>query len=567
MKPYNQIESQNKRTIQQAQSMKARVAKITGFFLLSCICVSVLAQGTAFTYQGRLNDGANPASGQYDLVFTLFATDSSGDAVAGPVTNAAVAVSNGLFTTAVDFGNVFTGASNWLEITVSPGGSNTFTTLVPRQQLTPVPYALVAANVSGPIAASALPDVVVTNNANGLTLGGAFSGDGSGLSSVNAYSVNGLTTDSLWKVGGNAGASPTNGAFLGTTDSLPLEFKVNGQRALRLEYGYYSFPSNAVPNVIGGCSGNVVSNGFIGAFIGGGGVGSDPNSDANRVGGNFSSVLGGLANTAFGDFSTAMGIGSTASAVGATAMGAYTKARGANSTAMGNGATASGNVSTAMGNLTIASGTYSTAMGDYSSATGDNSVAMGFRARASGDGSFVWNSFPAASLPENANQFGVYGPHGLNVDYYDQRPDGGGLRWFYIGDLHAGDTIATWSGAHLTDGGVWANASDRNRKTDFIEVDPQSVLAKLASLPVREWRYTNEISSVRHLGPTAQDFQAAFHLGTDDKSIGTVDESGVALAAIQGLNQKLEEQRAENAALKERLAELERLVASKISGH
>ena len=85
-------------------------------------------------------------------------------------------------------------------------------------------------------------------------------------------------------------------------------------------------------------------------------------------------------------------------------------------------------------------------------------------------------------------------------------------------------------------------ASDKNRKTDFKEVDARSVLDKLAALPVREWRYTNESAGVKHLGPVAQDFQAAFGLGTDDKTIGTVDADGVALAAIQGLNQKLREE-------------------------
>jgi hypothetical protein len=86
----------------------------------------------------------------------------------------------------------------------------------------------------------------------------------------------------------------------------------------------------------------------------------------------------------------------------------------------------------------------------------------------------------------------------------------------------------------------------------------------VAALPVQSWRYTNETDVVRHLGPVAQDFKAAFGLGTDDKSIGTVDEEGVALAAIQGLNQKVESEnsalRAENAGLKQRLEALEKIV-------
>jgi hypothetical protein len=92
-------------------------------------------------------------------------------------------------------------------------------------------------------------------------------------------------------------------------------------------------------------------------------------------------------------------------------------------------------------------------------------------------------------------------------------------------------------------------------------VDQREILDKLATLPVRQWRYTNESSGIKHFGPTAQDFRAAFGLGTDDKSIGTVDADGGALLAIQGLNQKLQEtlkiKHARIEALEERLKKLE----------
>ena len=67
----------------------------------------------------------------------------------------------------------------------------------------------------------------------------------------------------------------------------------------------------------------------------------------------------------------------------------------------------------------------------------------------------------------------------------------------------------------------------------------QAVLAKVAQLPIEEWSYKSE-EGQRHLGPVAQDFYAAFGLGADDKHITTVDEGGVALAAIKGLNTKVE---------------------------
>jgi Chaperone of endosialidase len=84
-------------------------------------------------------------------------------------------------------------------------------------------------------------------------------------------------------------------------------------------------------------------------------------------------------------------------------------------------------------------------------------------------------------------------------------------------------------------GGVWTNASDRNLKEAFAPVDGASLLAKLNAIPMQTWKYKTETSHIRHLGPMAQDFRAAFGLGEDDKHISTIDEGGVALAAIQQL--------------------------------
>src|SRR5512143_3289345 len=83
---------------------------------LSSVAATAAPLGTAFTYQGRLASGANPANGSYDLTFTLYDMASGGSHLAEPVTNT-VAVSNGLFTVALDFGaGVFPGADRWLEI-------------------------------------------------------------------------------------------------------------------------------------------------------------------------------------------------------------------------------------------------------------------------------------------------------------------------------------------------------------------------------------------------------------------------------------------------------------------
>ena len=84
-------------------------------------------------------------------------------------------------------------------------------------------------------------------------------------------------------------------------------------------------------------------------------------------------------------------------------------------------------------------------------------------------------------------------------------------------------------------GGTWTNASDRNLKENFSPVDPAVLLTKIDAMSIETWNYRSEGKTIRHLGPVAQDFYAAFDLGRDDKHISTVDEGGVALAAIQQL--------------------------------
>ena len=155
---------------------------------------------------------------------------------------------------------------------------------------------------------------------------------------------------------------------------------------------------------------------------------------------------------------------------------------------------------------------------------------------------------------------------GLSVDYHEHRADGGGTRWVAIGDTIADQTIATWTGAFLTNTGVWTNASDRALKDGFTALDSQAVLDGVVNLPITRWHYRHDGPAVEHIGPTAQDFKAAFGLGSSDTGIGTVDADGVALAAIQGLNAKLEAVRAEKdaeiAALRAELAAIRSVLAT-----
>src|SRR5215831_14653388 len=142
----------------------------SAFLALITFTTPAFAQGTAFAYQGRLNDGPNPANGSYDLRFALFDASSIGTQQGGTITNVATAVSNGLFTVTLDFGpGIFTGDSRWLEIGVRPNGGGTFTTLSPRQALSPSPYAVfaggvIAGGISGTIPVASIGNGTISSN-------------------------------------------------------------------------------------------------------------------------------------------------------------------------------------------------------------------------------------------------------------------------------------------------------------------------------------------------------------------------------------------------------------------
>ena len=123
--------------------------------------------------------------------------------------------------------------------------------------------------------------------------------------------------------------------------------------------------------------------------------------------------------------------------------------------------------------------------------------------------------------------------------------------YFWIG----GTNDQNYSGSRLAPGaGAWAAYSDRNGKHAIEPVDVADVLDKVVAMPVATWAWKNEPGARRHMGPMAQDFHRAFGLGSSDREIVTVDADGVALAAIQGLNAKLEVQAREIAALRAQLA-------------
>src|SRR5262249_52090124 len=161
-----------------------------------CSAFEAPAQSTIFTYQGRLAVNGTPATGFFDMQFTIFKVEASGVPIAGPVTNLAVGVTNGLFITSLDLGNQpFLGVKRWLDIAVrTSGGAGGFTPLVPRVRIASAPYAIAAANViDGAVTASSLSpgpgaegqvlkmSSGVLTWATDLTSGGGVTSAGTGL--------------------------------------------------------------------------------------------------------------------------------------------------------------------------------------------------------------------------------------------------------------------------------------------------------------------------------------------------------------------------------------------------
>jgi len=204
-----------------------------------------------------------------------------------------------------------------------------------------------------------------------------------------------------------------------------------------------------------------------------------------------------------------------------------------------------------------AQGSYATIPGGYDNAAdGTGSFAAGTLAKARTNGAFVWSDNSTnTELQSTAN------------DQFVARASGG----FYLYSNGA----ATLGVKLAPNSGTWASASDRKMKSNVVPLDDAAVLAKVAALPISEWSYKTE-GGVRHVGPMAQDFYAAFRVGEDDLHITSIDEDGVALAAIKALHAENATMRAdnsalhadnaslhsENVALRDRLAALEQKVAA-----
>ena len=423
--------------------------------------------GTGFTYQGRLVDAGVPASGAYDFEMRLFTAASGGAAVGSPLVRDDVAVTGGLFVVTLDFGSAaFTGSARWLEIAVRPGASTgAFTTLGPRQQLTPSPNALFSATAPW-LGLSGVPagfadgvdddsggDITAVTAGAGLT-GGALSGNatvavnttaiqsritgvcpaGQSIRSVNQDGTVVCEADDVgWSLSGNAGTLPALN-FIGTTDDQPLVFRANDTVALRL------FKGAVLPNVVGGSTQNVVSPGVDGATVAGGGGGTA--DGANRVTDHYGFIGGGYGNQAGNDGGTTsdaqwatVGGGITNRATGgwSTVAGGFQNVAAGSTSSVGGGASNQATASDATvagGDGNVASGNAAAVPGGLSNAAGgDQSFAAGFRATvrdaaASGDadgdeGTFVWADTAPPFAPfvsTGANQFLIRAGGGVGIN-------------------------------------------------------------------------------------------------------------------------------------------------------
>ena len=289
------------------------------------------------------------------------------------------------------------------------------------------------------------------------------------------------------------------------------------------------------------------------------GTGSIGLGENVRASGN-NSFAANLATTASGDESVALGnngtasgdrsfaFNGTASGVGAVAIGSGAQATSDDALAMGPSSIAGGLASIVLG-PSIANGSFGVAIGLQNSASGNFSVAIGKNARtANRQGSIVLGDgcagFSSDSVyPTANNQFIARGC--------------GGVKIFTNQGLTSGVELAAG-------GSSWSAVSDRNRKENFATVDGEDVLLRLRSVPVSTWNYLSQARSIRHMGPMAQDFAAAFGLGESNLLINSLDIDGVNLAGVQALAARTDQLRTqvralsdENAALRGRVTELE----------
>jgi hypothetical protein len=271
---------------------------------------------------------------------------------------------------------------------------------------------------------------------------------------------------------------------------------------------------------------------------------------ANTASADWAVVCGGRDNTASGDESVvAGGAGNVAELPYASIGGGFSNwAKGGHATVAGGIFNQAHGVYSTVGGgqSNLATGLWSTVPGgSRNEATGEYSFAAGRNAKAWADGTFVWADSKEFDVPVT------------DPDRFVVRATGGVYLATEV-DPTSGHVTA---GAYLAAGGsTWGTLpamSDRNLKENFERTDGRRILEQLNDIPVETWNYKGSGPVVRHIGPMAQDFHAAFGVGEDNRHISTMDANGVAFAAIQGLSSIVKEKEEAIASQQRRIAELE----------
>jgi len=290
--------------------------------------------------------------------------------------------------------------------------------------------------------------------------------------------------------------------------------------------------------VVGGGWSNKAEAAF--ATIGGGGrTDAADAATANWVTDDYGTVGGGGGNLAGNHTITTDAVGAT---VGG---GGFNNAGGAHAT-VGGGILnfATGTQATVGGGITnLASGGAATVPGGFlNSAEQTGSFAAGVNAHATHENAFVWSDGSRALASTAARQFSALATGGFRL-YFDA-----------AGNYCEVTSTSGWNCAHTL--------SDREAKSAIEPTDGARLLEQLARVPVHSWQYRAEPSGVRHIGPMAQDFHAAFGLGSDDRHVDLIDASGIALAAIQELDRRLRRRDEQVTELERRNSDLSARVAA-----
>ena len=466
---------------------------------LFAIVASAAAQTSAFTYQGRFETNGTPVGGFYSLTFTLFDAASGGAIVGTPSTNDLVTVSNGLFTVTLDFGlAVFDGSDRWLELGVRPSGATDLhAPLLPRQAITATPYAIRSANAASASSVAA-GAVGPSQLADGAVTTSKLGADVSAYLSINGGAWTRSGSNIVYS-GGNAGigtATPSNRLDVAGTVGA----------------GGFSLPGGA------SFSGNQGGSLELGSLVS---TSQIPFIDFHYGTGSNQDYNVRLINDASERLSIYTGSGLPA-----------------NLALWGKAGINGGTSGLDGGNLRVGQ------------AQGENGIVL--YDKTTGLSKFILRHDTGYA------QMFMLDPNYATAVFLNTA----GNSYFNGGNVGIGNSNPTnllmVSNARC-DGSSWINASDRNLKQNFAPVNAQEILAKVVALPVQAWSYKAQPDQ-KHVGPVAQDFHAAFGLGQDNVSIATVDESGVALAAIQGLNQKVDEKDARIRELEAAVKELRQLV-------